>query len=78
MANFLEYLKNIFIKNKEIQNIEEIIAEDCMISRANISALFLDNNEIEIKKTIQENNSNLILVCKEGLDNVVGVFNVFK
>jgi len=78
MTSFLEYLKNIFIKNKERLNIEEIIAEDCMISRANISALFLDNEEMEIKKIIQENNSNLILVCKENLDNVVGVFNVFK
>lgn len=78
MSNVVEFFKKLLsTKTKDITD-PDITAEDCMISRANIPVIYLDSSTENIKKAWTQERQVFLVVCDDGLDDIIGVADVFS
>ena len=77
MNKIVEFFRRI-ISPKKTQGVVEIIAEDCMISRANIPAIYIDSDNDEAQAIWKKTKSRFLLMCDDGLDDIIGVLDIFN
>ncbi len=85
MTSIAQYFKNIIYGKEEkvpqnCVNFSEtnLLAEDCMTPRSEMSFIEITDSHEEIMESIANNQNKFIVVYEDNTDNIVGVMNIFE
>jgi putative hemolysin len=75
----LDFLKNIFSKEQEVEEEKDVILAENLMFRANDEEmLYLNFTEEEIIQKFQETKKTVLPVCRSSIDDIIGCYSVFK
>jgi CBS domain containing-hemolysin-like protein len=79
MSKLVEFFKKVFGKDTDIDaDVPELTAEDCMIFRANVPVVYVDSTIEQLQEEFRAKKSKFVLVCEDGIDEIIGICNIFK